>query len=197
MDDLRIGLPEWMGGWLKESPQVYGDVEDKMRLVVELSRQNINHNLGGPFAAAVFTDDGHLVSVGVNQVVAGNCSILHAEIIALALAQKRLARYDLSAGGRFRYELFASTEPCAMCFGAVPWSGVLTLVCGARDEDARRIGFDEGPKTADWIDALRARRITVVRDVLREEARKVLGEYVAAGGAIYNSGHQDRPTAKV
>ena len=42
-------------------------------------------------------------------------------------------------------ELVASTEPCAQCFGATPWSGVRRLVCGARgSEDARAIGFERG-----------------------------------------------------
>jgi tRNA(Arg) A34 adenosine deaminase TadA len=104
------------------------------------------------------------------------------------LAQKSLARYDLSDGGRQHYDLVATTEPCAMCFGAVPWSGVQQLVCGARDEDARAIGFDEGPKLPDWVSALNSRGIAVQRDVLREEATAVLREYVAAGGVVYNAG---------
>lgn len=188
MIELRVGLPEWVDEWLKGVPKSGGGVEDNMRLVVELARENVRHGLGGPFAAAVFAEDGQLVSVGINRVVAEHCSILHAEIIALALAQKRLGRYDLSDGGLRRYELFASTEPCAMCFGAVPWSGVSTLACGARDEDARRIGFDEGPKTEQWAEALRQRGIRVIRDVLRDEARQVLEDYLAAGGVVYNSG---------
>lgn len=75
-----------------------------------------------------------------------------------------------------------------MCFGAVPWSGVSRLVCAARDDDARSIGFDEGPKTADWQPALEQRGITVVRDLLRKEAVTVLQEYAASGGTIYNAG---------
>jgi len=75
-----------------------------------------------------------------------------------------------------------------MCFGAVPWSGVTRLVCGARDEDARSIGFDEGPKLANWVEALEQRGITVVRDVLREQAANVLREYADTGGTIYNPG---------
>jgi tRNA(Arg) A34 adenosine deaminase TadA len=76
-----------------------------------------------------------------------------------------------------------------MCFGASPWSGVRRLVCGARDEDARAIGFDEGPKLADWITALNDRGIAVLRDVLRDEAVGVLKDYIEAGGIIYNAGH--------
>lgn len=183
-----ISLPDWVGSIVRQAPSIFGSMEDRMRFVIELARNNVKHRLGGPFGAAVFTENGKLVSVGINQVVTEQCSILHAEIIALALAQKHLGRYDLSQGGTLRHELFASTEPCAMCFGAIPWSGVTKLVCGARDKDARMIGFDEGPKLQHWVNALHKRGIEVVRDVLREEARVVLKEYVAAGGLIYNSG---------
>jgi len=72
-----------------------------------------------------------------------------------------------------------------MCFGAVPWSGVSSLVCGARDEDARSIGFDEGPKLTNWVEELESRGIRVVRDVLRDEAAAVLREYGQGGGMIY------------
>jgi len=61
------------------------------------------------------------------------------------------------------------------------------LVCGARDEDARAIGFDEGPKRADWVQTLEARGIAVVRDVRRRQAREVPAQYRRDGGIIYNS----------
>jgi len=159
-----------------------------MRFVIALARKNVQQGTGGPFAAAVFDVTGGLVAPGINLVTSSNCSVLHAEMVALMLAQKTLGRYDLSDGGRRRFELVSTTEPCAMCFGAVPWSGVSQLVCGARDEDARAIGFDEGPKLTDWVSALNSRGITVQRDVLRKEATAVLREYVVAGGVIYNAG---------
>jgi tRNA(Arg) A34 adenosine deaminase TadA len=73
-----------------------------------------------------------------------------------------------------------------MCLGAVPWSGVVRLVCGARDEDARAIGFDEGDKPTDWPDLLRRRGIEVLRDVRRTQAAAVLRAYVEQGGELYN-----------
>jgi tRNA(Arg) A34 adenosine deaminase TadA len=75
-----------------------------------------------------------------------------------------------------------------VCLGAVSWSGVSRLICGAKDEDARRIGFDEGAKPANWIGELEHHRITVICDVLRKEAAEVLEEYKATGGLIYNAG---------
>jgi tRNA(Arg) A34 adenosine deaminase TadA len=72
-----------------------------------------------------------------------------------------------------------------MCLGAIPWSGLRGLVCGARVADAEAIGFDEGSRPRGWVSALERRGLRVVRDVRRAEARAVLREYAEAGGALY------------
>jgi tRNA(Arg) A34 adenosine deaminase TadA len=187
---FRIDLPPWVEEFLGRAPEVFPTDEERIRLAISLARQNVEQQTGGPFGAAVFDEHGRLVAPGVNVVVTSNCSILHAEMVAIALAQQKLGRYDIGNQGRSRYALAASTEPCAMCFGAIPWSGVTRLVCGARDEDARRIGFDEGPKLPGWQEALQTRGIRVTRDVLREEAVAVLDLYADLGGQIYNPGRQ-------
>jgi tRNA(Arg) A34 adenosine deaminase TadA len=185
---VTMALPFWVADFVETHPRIFPSREDRMAFVVALSRNNILHKTGGPFGAAVFHASGRLVAPGVNLVLTANCSIFHAEMVAIGIAQKILSRYDLSNNGADSFELYASTEPCAMCFGAIPWSGVNRLVCGARDEDARRIGFDEGPKLRDWVKALSIRHIEVMQDVLRPEAVAVLHEYAASGGVIYNSG---------
>ena len=185
---LRIDLPEWIAGFAAGYPYI-GDLNDRMGFVIEAARRNVAEKTGGPFAAAIFErESGRLVSLGVNLVTAGNCSILHAEIVAIALAQRVLGSWDLGAEGLAVHELVTSTEPCAMCLGAVPWSGVRRVVCGARDADARAAGFDEGAKIADWQGALEARGIAVVTDVLRDEAAAVLAAYARDGGVLYNAG---------
>ncbi|MCJ7777133.1 MAG: nucleoside deaminase [Sedimentisphaerales bacterium] len=188
LPELKIQLPGWVESFLDEAGYFQSQIEERMRLVIELSRHNVEQKTGGPFAAAVFDRQGNLIAPGLNLVLTANCSILHAEVVAIALAQKILGRYDIGDGGRIHYDLVTTTQPCAMCLGAVPWSGVSRLICGARDEDARRIGFDEGAKPVNWISELERRGITVVCDVLRKEATEVLEEYKASGGPIYNPG---------
>jgi tRNA(Arg) A34 adenosine deaminase TadA len=183
---VEFQLPQWVEDHLASVPTRLPSPEERMDLVIGLARRNVDEHSGGPFGAAVFTADGRLVAPGVNRVVAANCSIQHAEMMALALAQRRLGSFDLGSAADAPYELVASTEPCAMCFGAVPWSGVRRLVCGARDEDARAVGFDEGPKLADWVGQLEARGIEGVRDLRRAAAAAVLQDYAAGGGRIYN-----------
>ncbi len=159
-----------------------------MRLVIELSRSNVDHGTGGPFGAGIFDlSTNRLIAPGVNLVATTNLSAAHAEMVAIMISQRVVGHFDLGGEGLPPYELVASTEPCAMCFGAIPWSGVRRLVCGAREEDARRIGFDEGPKTSDWVAALEQRGISVARDVYRDEAAAVLRYYVESGGMIYNA----------
>jgi tRNA(Arg) A34 adenosine deaminase TadA len=172
--------------FVKAGPQRYRAAEDRMRLAIDLSRLSIERG-GGPFGAAVFErGSGRLIAPGVNLVVGSRCSLLHAEMVALAVAQKAVGSHDLGNGAR-EYELASSTEPCAMCMGAIPWAGIVSLLCGARGADAIRIGFDEGAKPAAWVRAFGARGIKVRRDVCRAEARVVLREYHARGGVIYGA----------
>jgi tRNA(Arg) A34 adenosine deaminase TadA len=126
-------------------------------------------------------------------VLSGGCSVLHAEIVTIMAAQKKAGTYDLSSADLPPYELVTSTEPCAMCLGAVTWSGIRRLVCGARGEDAEEVGFDEGEKPAAWPEALERRGIAVLRDVCRERASAVLKDYGTTGGIIYNPHRKPSP----
>lgn len=141
---LCITLPSWVQGVLAALPTCRTD-EDKMRLVITLARENVVHTTGEPFGAAVFQQPGnHLVAVGVNRVEQLHNAILHAEIIALMLAEVRLRSYTLRAPGFPAHELITSCTPCAMCLGAALWSGVRRIVCGAGRTDAAGLGFEEG-----------------------------------------------------
>ncbi len=190
---IELHLPEWLPGILAEYRQPLVDTASRMQLAIRLARLNIEHGSGGPFGAAIFDMENHrLVAAGVNLVLSSHCSMAHAEMVAISMAQQKLGTFDLGAfdpdtGSSSRFELVSSCEPCAMCFGALPWSGIRHLICAARDEDARAIGFDEGPKLADWIGTLNSRGISVETDLCRDEARSVLNDYAKNEGTIYNA----------
>ena len=182
-----FNLPAWAEFTVRRQKMPLVSSNDRMHFVIRLAMENVEHCTGGPFGAAVFeAKTGTLVSIGVNIVVLANCSHSHAEMVALANAQKELENFDLGAPGLSEHELVTSCEPCAMCYGAIPWSGVRRVVCGARGEDAEAIGYDEGPKPKNWASALEARSILVFQDVCREEAVAVLQDYKKRGGIIYN-----------
>lgn len=186
--DLTLRLPAWIEDVLPDSAATYSTDQDRMALAIELARQNVRRGTGGPFGAAIFDATTHtLVAAGVNLVTSQGCSVAHAETLAIMFAQRRLGTHDLAATGRPPHELATSAVPCAMCLGAIPWSGIRRVVCGAREEDVRAVGFDEGDKPAEWAQKLQARGITVIQDVRRAEAAEVLGEYARRGGPIYNS----------
>jgi len=157
-----------------------------MDFVIQLCKQNVSKQTGGPFAAAIFnTGNQQLLSVGVNIVVPSHNCTNHAEMTAITLAQQALETYDLKEHGNF--ELLTSCEPCAMCFGALPWSGIQHLAYAATSADAEAIGFDEGAKHPDWINALQQRNITVSQEILRGKASSVLQQYANQSGVIYNT----------
>ena len=177
---LSIDLPSWIPEVVAAFGEPLIDDEARMALTVRLSRENVLRG-GGPFGGTVFLGE-RLLAAGVNQVLASGFSIAHAEIMALLTAQAVLGDAALNPPP---LTLFASTEPCCQCFGALVWAGVRRLVCGATTADAEAVGFDEGPKPAGWVSVLEQRGVEVKLRVLHGEAQSVLNEYLALGGLIY------------
>lgn len=181
---VHLTLPAWVPELVDEG-RLYPDAASQIGLAIELSRHNIERGTGGPFGACVFTEEGRLISVGVNRVVSMNCSVAHAEMMAYMSAQQRLQVFRLNAIGQ-KITLATSSQPCCQCYGATVWAGIDRLLIGARSDDVETLtGFDEGPLPEDWAGALERRGIRVERDVEREAARGVLARYRELNGEIY------------
>lgn len=177
-------LPGWIAHEV-DFKRFYPDAHARIALAIALARSNVEHASGGPFGAAVFDAAGRLLAVGVNRVQTLNSSLAHAEIMALAFAQKKLGRARLNADGG-QYTLATSAQPCCQCYGALMWAGLDTLLVAARAEDTEALaGFDEGPLPTDWIGELQRRGMRVERDQQRDAARAVLASYAARGGECY------------
>ena len=159
-----------------------------MEAVLRFARLNTENQTGGPFAAGVFErDSGRLMSIGVNRVIPLNCSSAHAEVMALSLAQQRLGVYDLGGPGLPAHQLVVNWSPCAMCFGAVLWSGIRSLVIAGADAEMMAItGFDEGPMPDKWREELAKRGIELIEGVLREEALVDFRTFTASNPVVYN-----------
>jgi tRNA(Arg) A34 adenosine deaminase TadA len=184
--EIRITNPDWVRKTV-DFHRPYPDDDARIRLAIDLARQNVERGTGGPFGAAVFeSGTGRLVGVGTNGVLRLNNSSAHAEIVALAMAQANVGTFTLRHDGKPRHELYSSCEPCAMCLGATLWSGVVRLVFAATREDATRVGFDEGPVFPESHRYLEARGVSIEGGHLRGEGSAVLDLYVRRGGPIYN-----------
>ncbi len=183
---LVIDLPDWAVALGALQP-AYRTDDERIALAIALSRENVERGAGGPFGAAVFEEEsGRLVAIGVNSVSRlANCT-LHAETTALMFAGQAQGCHSMPRDDGTTFVIATSCDPCAMCLGAILWSGVRRVLCGATREDAMAVGFDEGPVFAESWRYLEERGVTAVHGLRRAEARAVLDRYVAQGGLLYN-----------
>ena len=136
----------------------------------------------GPFYAAVVDGQGAVVAESANSVVPSQCSHNHAEMNAIALAEKALGTWKLAGRG---LTLYTTAEPCMMCVGGILWSGIGRVVYSVATESVERItGFDEGFKP-NWRDEFAKRGIEVVGPVAPEVGEAVLTEYMNRQGVVY------------
>jgi len=186
--NITLSIPDWVARELSRYPEYLLTHEDRMRMIIHFSKLNFEYGTGGPFAAGVFEQNtGKLISVGVNIVVPSNCSSAHAETMALSIAQKKRETFDLGGPGMAPHELVVNWQPCAMCYGAVLWSGVRSLVIAGSGKELEEItGFDEGPIHPDWKKELKKRKINVIDNVLGEEACRVFQAFTESNGFVYN-----------
>jgi tRNA(Arg) A34 adenosine deaminase TadA len=182
---FSAALPDWLINELPARTTLPLD-EDRMRYVNALADRNFREGNGGPFAAIVVDrESGNLISVGVNVVLSTQRSSMHAEVMAISLAQAHLRSWDL---GVLDLQLVVNWRPCAMCYGALLWSGARSLlIAGDGPECEQFTGFDEGPVVADWREQLDKRGITVTEDVLRDEAIDVFKAFGDSTGTVYNA----------
>lgn len=93
-----------------------------LRRAIELarrSRENGNH----PFGALLVDRGGAIILEAENSVLTEHDCTNHAE---LNLVRAASCRFDEATLGGCT--LYASTEPCAMCAGAIYWSGIGRVV---------------------------------------------------------------------
>lgn len=108
-----------------------------LKKAVEEAYKGVDCGDGGPFGAVVVRD-GEVVVSCHNMVLNHTDPTAHAEVTAVREACKKLNRIELSD-----CEIYASCEPCPMCFGAIHLSRIKRLVYGAKAEAAIAIGFDD------------------------------------------------------
>ena len=187
--EFTLNLPEWALRENEALPARLPTLEERMAAVIRFSRLNFERGTGGPFAAGVFErDTGVPVVIGVNRVMPLQCSSAHAEVTTLTLAQQLLGTWDLGAPGLPVYQLVVNWRTCVMCYGAVIWSGIRSLVIAGSGPELEEItGFDEGPIHPQWQQELERRDIDVVDNLLKDEAVAVFRDFAASGSTVYNA----------
>ena len=110
-------------------------MNEYMKIAKELSDENLETNVGGPFGACI-VKDGKIIGKGSNHVLSNNDPTAHAEVMAIRDACKNINSYDLSG-----CELYTSCYPCPMCLSAIIWANIKKVYYGNTKEDAANIGF--------------------------------------------------------
>lgn len=143
-----------------------------MHQAIELSRKGMQADDGGPFGA-VIVRHGQVIATGNNQVTSALNPTMHAEIVAIREACRKLGTFELTG-----CEMYSSCEPCPMCLGAIYWSHLSAVYFANTREDARDIGFDDAFMYDEAAKAAAERAIPFIR-VEDKEALKVFKEWAA------------------
>jgi tRNA(Arg) A34 adenosine deaminase TadA len=131
-----------------------------------------------PYGAVLVDAAGIMLAEAGNSIVTTADCTAHAELNLV----RRLG--DQSAAVLAGATLYASTEPCAMCAGAIYWSGIGRLVFGL--SNARLYGelLSGSPEalrlSSRTVLAAGQRKLEVVGPLLEDEATAVLAEWAAS-----------------
>ena len=133
------------------------------------SRRRGNH----PFGALLVDADGVVAAEAENTVVSEQDVTGHAETNLVRIASRRFDRAYLRS-----CTMYTSTEPCAMCSGAIYWSGISRVIYGLSEAGLLKLtGSHEDNPTMSLpcrdVFAHGQGSIKVVGPALEDEARGV------------------------
>lgn len=143
-----------------------------MRLAIKEAEKNLRTLHGGPFGACI-VKSGRVLAVARNVVLKKDATC-HAEINAIRRASKKLKTYDLSG-----CVIYSTTEPCPMCFSAIHWARIDSVIFGTNISDAKKIGFNELCISAEKMRSHGRSRVEIFPGFLIEECRSLFKKWNA------------------
>jgi tRNA(Arg) A34 adenosine deaminase TadA len=153
---------------------------EQLKKSISIARQAREHG-NHPFGAILVDKNNQVLLSAENTVLTGHDSTGHAETNLVRMATQRYTREELAD-----CTLYSSTEPCAMCAGAIYWSGINRVVFALSEIDLYEI---VGPSPDHLYLSCREvfshsqRKIEVLGPeiLLEKEAREVHSGFWAAG----------------
>jgi len=123
-----------------------------------------------PFGAIIVSADDEILAACESRKERGGDATQHSELSAVRLASSSYPKSVLAGS-----TLYSSTEPCAMCAGAIYWGGIGRVVYGFPEEQLHALtgNHPENPTLSLPCRELFARgqrRVEVVGPLLEEEA---------------------------
>lgn len=110
----------------------------------------------------IIVNNNDIISRSSNMVELLNDSTAHAELIAITSAQNSLNSKNLD-----NCILYTTLEPCLMCYGAIYWSKINTVVYGASD---KKRGFSRHSIDLD-------RKINIINGFMEKESKELLDSF--------------------
>jgi len=154
-----------------------------LRRAIELARE-ARADGRHPFGSLIVNERGEVVVEALNNAVRPKGDpTQHAETVACAAAGKLLGDAELA-----RCTLYTSTEPCAMCAGAIYWTGIGRVVFALAETGLLQLtGSHEENPTLDLpcreVFARGQRKVEVVGPLLEDEAATVHQGFWTRSGA--------------
>ena len=112
-----------------------------MKMAIDVATKS--RELGDYAVGAVIVRNGEVIAKGLNRIKLDKDAILHAEMVAIHEASKKL-------DSRFLQDcvLYTTHEPCPMCASAAIWARMKGIVFGASLHDM--IHYAQKNGTRDW-----------------------------------------------
>lgn len=173
-DFSDISIPSWVIASQNEfQSRLYVDDTARMDFILTAAFTNVKLTGAAPLAAAVFMEDGKLISLGVDAVGIGG----HEMTNALIMASNILGSKDLRDSSS--WDLYSLAPPCLVCLGNIFNERPHQFVCAVNHEDlldALQLPNTLMPESG-WINILESRGIVVKSAVARERGKKILQHY--------------------
>ena len=107
-----------------------------MKVVNELAKKAANHD-EVPIACVIVLND-EIIGQAYNLREKEQKIIAHAEILALLQASEKIGSWKLN-----ECEMYISTEPCIMCYGAILQSRIKKIYVGSKQDNRKKSVYNK------------------------------------------------------
>lgn len=122
---------------------------------------------------AIIVKDGQIIGKSDADVPVSKTGFSHAELRAIEDAMQHLGGHLCAEGGK-DCTIYSSCEPCAMCMGAILYTGIERLVYAATLEDSKECVNEILAKAEEVASSCKNRKIEIVKELHRDKAVEIL-----------------------
>ena len=139
-----------------------------MRFAIDDAQRFMGLAEGGPFGACIVKGN-EVIAVAHSTVLREHDPTCHAEINAIRQAARALNQHHLND-----CVIYSTTEPCPMCFSAIHWARIHTIVFETRIADVKTLGFNELDLSNEYMKREGHSQVEIVSEFLRDECEQIL-----------------------